>query len=142
MARECVAENKLLNYFLPMYEHRTERLLPFDKFLWRLSNHAFFAFVLVAGSLTIGILGYRYLDDLSWIDSLLNASMILGGMGPVDPLKTKAAKLFASVYALYSGLVVLVAAGIIFAPVFHRILHKFHLEETEEAARRPGSRKT
>ena len=118
-----------------MYEHRTERLLPFNKFLLRLSNHAIFAFIIVAGSLSIGIMGYHFLEHLSWIDSLLNASMILGGMGPVDPVKTVLGKLFASGYALYSGLIVLVAAGIIFAPVFHRFLHRFHIEEAEKEAR-------
>ncbi|HKA32200.1 MAG TPA: hypothetical protein VKH64_03235 [Candidatus Binatia bacterium] len=119
-----------------MYEHRTERLLPFDKFLRRLSNHAISALALVAGSLSIGIMGYRFLEHLSWIDALLNASMILGGMGPVDPVKTVPGKLFASGYALYSGLVVLVAAGIIFAPIFHRFLHRFHIEEAEKESRR------
>jgi hypothetical protein len=121
-----------------MYERRTQRLLSRAKFLRRLGRHVAAALVFVAGSLTIGILGYRYLDDLPWIDSLLNASMILGGMGPVDPLKTATAKIFASLYALYSGLVVLVAAGIIFAPIFHRFLHKFHLQEDEEARRGRG----
>ncbi|HEX2385616.1 MAG TPA: hypothetical protein VHL99_03580, partial [Candidatus Binatia bacterium] len=96
--------------------------------------------VFVAGSLAIGILGYHFIDDLPWIDSLLNASMILGGMGPIDPIKTTAAKIFASFYALYAGLVVLVAAGIIFAPVFHRFLHRFHLEEDQEARPRRAAK--
>ena len=119
-----------------MYEHRTERLLPFRAFLWRLSNHAICALTLVAGSLSIGIMGYHFLEHLPWIDALLNASMILGGMGPVDPVKTVPGKLFASGYALYSGLIVLVAAGIIFAPIFHRFLHRFHIEEAERESRR------
>src|SRR5258705_3738617 len=119
-----------------MYEHRTENLLPFRSFLRRLSNHAICALTLVAGSLAIGIMGYHFLENLPWIDALLNASMILGGMGPVDPVKTVPGKLFASGYALYSGLIVLVAAGIIFAPVFHRLLHRFHIEEVERVARR------
>ncbi len=119
-----------------MYEHRTERLLPFPAFLRRLSNHAIAALMLVAGSLSIGILGYHFFEHLPWLDSLLNASMILGGMGPVDPVKTVAGKIFASGFALYSGLVVLVAAGIVFAPVFHRFLHRFHLQEDETATSR------
>jgi hypothetical protein len=119
-----------------MYEHRTEHLLSRAKYLRRLSRHAAASLGLVAGSLSIGIMGYHFLEHLPWIDALLNASMILGGMGPVDPVKTVAGKLFASGYALYSGLIVLVAAGIIFAPVFHRFLHRFHIEEAEKEARR------
>lgn len=119
------------------YEHRTESLLPFRVFLWRLSRHAICALALVAGSLAVGIAGYHFLENLSWIDSLLNASMILGGMGPVDPVKTVPGKLFASGYALYSGLIVLVAAGMIFAPVFHRFLHRFHLEEASRRGKKP-----
>lgn len=118
-----------------MYERRTQHLLSRAKFLRRLGRHVAVSLFFIAGSLAIGILGYHFIDDLPWIDSLLNASMILGGMGPVDPVKTTAAKIFASLYALYSGLVVLVAAGIIFAPIFHRFLHKFHLQVDEEAAR-------
>src|SRR5580765_924954 len=117
-----------------MYERRTEHLLSRAKFLRRLGRHAAVSLSFVAGSLSIGIMGYHFLEHLPWIDALLNASMILGGMGPVDPVKTVPGKLFASGYALYSGLIVLVAAGIIFAPVFHRLLHRFHLEEAEKAA--------
>ena len=72
--------------------------------------------------------GYRYLEGFSWIDALLDASMILGGMGPVKKLQTNAGKVFALCYALYSGIAVLGAAGVIFAPIYHRFLHKFHLE--------------
>jgi hypothetical protein len=79
-------------------------------------------------SLGIGILGYHYLESLSWIDALLNASMILGGMGPVNPLQTNAGKIFASLYALYSGVILLASVGILITPVFHRFLHRFHLE--------------
>ncbi|HEY1268180.1 MAG TPA: hypothetical protein VGH16_13080 [Candidatus Binatia bacterium] len=125
-----------------MYESRTEHLLSRAKFLRRFVRHAGASFGLIAGSLSIGILGYHFLEHLPWIDALLNASMILGGMGPVDPVKTVAGKLFASGYALYSGLVALVAAGIIFAPIFHRFLHKFHLQQGEGAASRSQSRKS
>ena len=111
-----------------MYEHRTEPLLPLAKFLKRLASHAGIAIGVVIASLLIGILGYHFLEGLAWIDALVNASMILGGMGPVDTLHTIAGKLFASIYALYSGMIILVAAGVIVAPVFHRILHRFHLE--------------
>ena len=80
-------------------------------------------------SLGIGMTGYHFLESLSWLDSLLNASMILGGMGPVNPLQTAAGKIFASFYALYSGVVLLAAVGILVAPIFHRFLHRFHLAE-------------
>jgi hypothetical protein len=111
-----------------MYEHRNQPLLPRTAFLQRLASHVGIAIGIVSGSLVMGILGYHFLEGLAWIDALVNASMILGGMGPVDPLHTNAGKVFASFYALYSGIVFLVAVGIIFAPVFHRILHRFHME--------------
>jgi hypothetical protein len=114
-----------------LYEHRSQPLLPRRAFLLRLASHTLVALAVIFGSLLIGILGYHFTEGLPWIDSLVNASMILGGMGPVDALHTTAGKLFASFYALYSGIVFLVAVGLIFAPVFHRILHRFHLE-TEE----------
>jgi len=79
-------------------------------------------------SLGIGMLGYHYLESLSWIDSLLNATMILGGMGPVDTLQTNAGKIFASFYALYSGIILLASVGVLAAPIFHRFMHRFHLE--------------
>ena len=78
--------------------------------------------------LTIGVMGYHFLDGIPWIDSLLNASMILGGMGPVDTLRNDSAKLFASFYALYSGLLLISLAGLMLTPLVHRFLHKFHLE--------------
>jgi len=111
-----------------LYEHRTQPLLPRRAFLMRLVSHTLVALAVIFGSLLMGILGYHFTEGLPWLDSLVNASMILGGMGPVDALHTTAGKLFASFYALYSGMVFLVAVGIIFAPVFHRILHRFHLE--------------
>jgi hypothetical protein len=86
---------------------------------------------IILGSLAIGVLGYHYTEGLPWLDSLLNASMILGGMGPVDPVRTSAGKWFASFYALFSGMVLLVAAGVLVAPIFHRFLHRFHLEIDE-----------
>jgi len=82
----------------------------------------------VGVALGIGVVGYHWLAELPWIDSLLNASMILGGMGPVDPLHSTAAKVFASVYALFSGLAFIGIAGFILAPFVHRLLHKFHVE--------------
>ena len=84
---------------------------------------------LLAFSLGIGMAGYHFLEGLSWIDSLLNAAMILGGMGPVAPLQTAAGKVFASFYALYSGVVLLASVGILAGPIFHRFLHRFHLAD-------------
>ncbi len=111
-----------------MYEHRSQPLLSPAAFLVRMGRHGVVALGVVVGSLVIGMAGYHFLEGLSWVDSLLNAAMLLGGMGPVNPLHTTAGKLFASFYALYSGVVFLVIASIIFAPLFHRFLHRFHLE--------------
>ncbi len=112
-----------------MYEKRTDKILVQEKFLKRISINFLIAGTIIFLSLSLGILGYHLTEKLSWTDSLLNASMILGGMGPVDVLKTEAGKIFASFYALFSGIVFLVVAGIIFAPAVHRLLHKFHFVE-------------
>jgi hypothetical protein len=109
------------------YEHKSKPLLPVHAFIGRLARHFLGSVCLILSALGIGVLGYHELENLPWIDSLLNASMILGGMGPVDPVKTVGGKLFASFYALFSGIIFLIAAGVIFAPLFHRFLHKFHL---------------
>jgi hypothetical protein len=114
------------------FEHKSKPLLPWQAFIGRLTKHFLGATSLIFSALGIGVLGYHELESLPWIDSLLNASMILGGMGPVDPVKTVAGKLFASFYALFSGIVFLVAVGVIFAPLFHRFLHKFHLAENDK----------
>jgi len=89
------------------------------------------AFGLIGFALALGILGYRYIAGFTWVDSLLNASMILSGMGPVGTLDSNAAKVFASAYALFSGLVFIGATGILLTPVFHRVLHRFHIEEKD-----------
>lgn len=112
-----------------MYEHRSEPLLSRREFVLRQLRHVAVAFGIIFGSLGLGTLGYRLTEGMGWLDAVLNASMILGGMGPVDGLHTRAGKMFASGYALYSGIVFLVAVGVIIAPAFHRILHKLHLEE-------------
>jgi hypothetical protein len=110
------------------YERRHEPLLPHAVFLRRVALHAGIAFGIVFGALFIGVVGYHSVAQLSWIDALLNASMLLGGMGPVNELHTTGAKLFASFYALFSGIVFLVSVGVLFAPIFHRFLHRFHIE--------------
>lgn len=112
-----------------MYEHHKQPLAKKEVFAQRLVRNILIGFALLVFSLGIGMLGYHYLENLSWIDSLLNASMILGGMGPVNPLQTDAGKIFASFYALYSGVVLLASVGVLAAPIFHRFLHHFHLAE-------------
>ncbi|HVN64501.1 MAG TPA: hypothetical protein VMT58_07670 [Candidatus Binataceae bacterium] len=110
------------------FERRHETLLPRRLFLRRVARWAAAAAALLGGSLAFGVLGYHFLGGLDWIDAILNASMILGGMGPVDPISSRAGKLFASFYALYSGLALISIAGIMLAPLAHRLLHKFHIE--------------
>ena len=104
-------------------------LLSLIKFTERVIRHLIVALFFLAVGLGIGVLGYHFLGQLNWIDSLLNASMILGGMGPVDPLHSSTAKIFASCYALFSGLAFIGIASIIIAPFAHRILHRFNLDK-------------
>jgi hypothetical protein len=118
-----------------MYEHKSSPLLSPKRYFLRLLNHFGLAVGVVAVSLGLGILGYHDLENLSWLDSLLNASMILGGMGPVNALHTDAGKLFASAYALFSGVVFLVVMGVLFAPVLHRLMHRFHWKTEENKQR-------
>ena len=87
---------------------------------------------LLLGSLALGMAGYMYFEHLPWRDAFLNAAMLLGGMGPVDPPKSDGGKLFAGLYALYAGLLILVTAGVVLAPVLHRLLHRFHWAEERE----------
>jgi len=111
-----------------VFEHRSEPLASQREFTQRMLRYGLSTAAIILFSLGIGILGYHYFESLSWLDSLLNASMILGGMGPVNALQTNAGKIFASFYALYSGIILLASVGILAAPVFHRVLHRFHLE--------------
>ncbi|MHB8905973.1 MAG: hypothetical protein ACYC4T_06190 [Melioribacteraceae bacterium] len=113
------------------YENKNEPLLPRRLFIQRAINHLLLGILTIFISLMIGILGYRFIEGMSWIDSLLNASMILGGMGPVGEMHRDAGKFFASMYALFSGIVFLVTVGIIIAPAVHRFLHRLHVEEEE-----------
>jgi len=113
------------------FEHRHETLLPFPLFIRRVARWTALALAVVLVSLAVGVCGYHYLDGLPWVDSLLNASMILGGMGPVDPLKTTAGKIFASAYALYSGLALIAVVGLLLTPIIHRLMHVFHMEYKE-----------
>lgn len=112
-----------------MYERRSHPLLSRAKFARRVARHLLLALIAVGIALAIGVLGYHFIGGLGWVDSILNASMILGGMGPVDPLHSVLAKLFASFYALFSGLAFIGVASLMVAPFAHRFLHRFHLEE-------------
>jgi hypothetical protein len=114
-----------------MYERRQQPLLSRAKFLRRVGRHGLVALGVLVFGLGIGVLGYHWLAHLNWIDSLLNASMILGGMGPIDPLPNNAAKLFASFYALFSGLAFVGIVSVLLAPFVHRLLHRIHAEERE-----------
>lgn len=111
-----------------VYERRTQPLAHRRVFLKRLLLSASVGLGLIAASLLLGMVGYHVLVDLPWIDSFLDAAMILSGMGPVTTPRTPAGKLFAGLYALYSGLVLIAVAGITFAPVIHRFFHSLHLQ--------------
>jgi hypothetical protein len=111
-----------------MFEHHHQSLLPRKQFALRVIRYSIGALILLLAALGIGMVGYHKLDGLSWLDSFLNASMILGGMGPVDELHTPAAKLFAGFYALFSGLAFISFVGIIILPLAHRFLHLLHLD--------------
>lgn len=112
-----------------MFEHRSDPLLPRHSFLVRAIGYLSLSTLVVGLALGIGVLGYHHLGGLPWIDALVNASMILGGMGPVDPIASDAGKYFASFYALFSGLLFIGAASIAMAPFVHRIMHKLHVDE-------------
>jgi hypothetical protein len=112
-----------------MYEQRMHPLLSRADFTKRVARHVMVALFVLAFALGIGVVGYRYLGKLEWLDALLNASMILSGMGPVDPLHKPVAKLFASCYALFSGLAFIGVASVLVAPFVHRFLHRFHLDK-------------
>jgi hypothetical protein len=115
-----------------LYERRTDPLLPARLFYLRLLRHIALALVLLAASLFIGMLGYEHFEGLDWHDAFENACMLLGGMGPVNNPTTNAGKLFAGWYALYAGLVFLVVATTVLAPVLHRLLHMFHADEHDK----------
>jgi hypothetical protein len=115
-----------------MFEHRSEPLLPRPQFYARMARSFAVTLGIVAASLIMGSAGYHFFGGLAWIDALLNAAMILTGMGPVNPMTTAAGKLFATFYALYSGIAFLSMVAVILGPVVHRLLHKFHLDEDAE----------
>jgi len=112
-----------------MYENRKQRQIPRARFVRRLFMHVLAAAALLFISLVIGMVGYVHYENFSWITAFLNAAMLLGGMGPVDPPHTDSGKLFAGFYALYAGLVFIATATLIFTPIVHRLLHKFHWDD-------------
>jgi hypothetical protein len=123
-----------------MFEPKHGKLAPLPIFVRRVALSLLWTAVVLCIALGIGVVGYHLVAGLPWIDALLNASMILTGMGPVAPMTTTAAKLFASGYALFSGVVFLSSIGLVLAPVFHRVLHKFHLDDAaqhDERNRKP-----
>lgn len=111
-----------------MLEKRHEQLLSGRQFAWRIARFAAVAGLLILLALSLGVGGYHWIAGFGWTDALLNASMILAGMGPVGELHGRAAKLFASAYALFSGLAFITVAAVLFTPLIHRILHLFHVE--------------
>ena len=114
-----------------MYERRQDQLAPRSVFIKRIIASLVIALGIIVIALLIGIAGYHYIAGFNWIDSLLEASMILGGMGPIKELPNDAAKIFASIYALFSGLILIGLMGIILSPIIHRVMHKFHVDEKD-----------
>ncbi len=114
-----------------MYEHRRTRVITQAAFVRRMIRHISVAFFAILIAWSLGAWGYHWFEDLPWIDSFLNAAMILGGMGPVDVMHSYAGKVFASVYALFSGIFFIGITGIVMAPIAHRLLHTLHVDESE-----------
>lgn len=131
-----------------MFESRYEPVLPRRVFYRRLLFCLALALAIIAFALGLGVLGYHFLAGLGWVDALLNAAMILTGMGPVDVLRSDGAKVFASLYALFSGVVFISLMGLLLSPIAHRVLHKFHLSDEDlnkakpDAGEKKGGRTT
>jgi len=123
-----------------LYEHRSHQLAPRHRFALRLLRHLLISAAIIAVSLVGGVLGYEHYEHLGWRDAFLNAAMLLGGMGPIKTDLSEAGKVFAGLYALYSGLVFIVAAGVLLAPVVHRLLHSVHCDLDESPEPRPRGR--
>ncbi len=116
-----------------MFEGKHQKVVPPAEFARRLFKFIGIALLLILFSLGLGVAGYHWYAGYRWVDALLNAAMILGGMGQVNPLPNDGAKVFASVYALFSGLVFIAVMGIVFSPIVHRMLHKFHIDDKDMA---------
>jgi hypothetical protein len=111
------------------YEHRKHRVLPWPWFLRRAGRHLLLALGILIAAAGVGTVGYHVAGRLGWLDSFLNASMILSGMGPVDRMESASGKLFAALYALFSGVVFIGVMGVVLAPWVHRLLHVTHLDD-------------
>lgn len=109
-------------------ENRKQKVIPFPRFIARLGRCIFFAFGLIVFSLLLGTVGYRYIGDISWLDSFYMSCMILTGMGPIADMNSSAAKIFSSFYALYSGIAFLSITAVFFAPIIHRLLHILNVD--------------
>jgi len=114
------------------FEHRDQPVVSRRKFLVRMSIAIGLWLVLTTAGLAIGIAGYAFFEGMSFVDAFVNAAMILSGMGPMGELKTTAGKVFAGLYAMFSGLIIIIATGFVLAPIFHRVLHRFHVETTRD----------
>ncbi len=123
-----------------MYEPRHAPLAPRSVFFRRVFAAIGLAAAAVIVSLAFGMWGYMHFEHLAWRDAFLNAAMLLGGMGPVEAPVTNGGKIFAGLYALYAGLLLLVSVGLMLTPVVHRLMHRFHLEEQDEANEGPRRR--
>jgi hypothetical protein len=117
---------------LTSFEQRRAKVISKHEFAWRMTRAIGLWFVIIGCGLAIGIAGYAGLEGMSLTDSFMNAAMILSGMGPATELKTTSGKLFAGTYAIFSGLVIVIATGFVLAPIFHRVLHKFHVETSKD----------
>ena len=115
-----------------MFEHRKDKLLPRREFIRRQGWSVVTGAGLLAFSLGVGLAGYHWINGLPWTDAFLDAAMIMSGMGPVAPVTNAAAKIFDGCYAIYCGIALIGTTGVIFAPVIHRVLHKFHLEDSAQ----------
>jgi hypothetical protein len=115
-----------------LYEHRNKRPITPAAFVRRMARHGVLAVLITVLSIALGMTGYMYYEGLPWRDAFLNTAMLMGGMGPVDPPRTPGGKIFAGLFALYAGLVFLLVAAVILAPVLHRVLHRFHWEKSQK----------
>jgi hypothetical protein len=117
---------------MAMFEERREHLAPLPVFFRRTLSYLGFSMMFILSAVAIGISGYHWIAGFDWVDSFLNAAMILGGMGPINPLPTEGAKIFAGIYALFSGLIFVLAMGVVLAPIVHRLLHTLHIDVRNE----------
>lgn len=114
------------------FEHRTQRVVPRYVFAVRMARAIGLWLLITLGGLVIGVIGYSWTEGMGPADAFVNAAMILSGMGPVQELHSTAGKVFAGCYAIFSGLVIVIATGFVLAPIFHRVLHRFHVETSKD----------